>query len=46
MKLLLRAKNIATVFGVVADYMISGMMNDHKTPFLEHMNKMLSVRMI
>ncbi len=46
MKLLLRAKNISTVFGVMADYMTSGMMNNHKKPFLGHMNKMLSVRMI
>ncbi len=35
-----------TVFGVMTDYMITGMMKDHKKPFLEHMNKMLPVRMI
>ncbi|HUJ18454.1 MAG TPA: methyl-accepting chemotaxis protein [Nitrospirota bacterium] len=35
-----------TVFGVMTDYMITGMMKDHKKPFLEHMNKMLPVRMV
>jgi methyl-accepting chemotaxis protein len=35
-----------TVFGVMTDYMNTGMMHEHKKPFLDHMNKMLSVRMI
>ena len=35
-----------TVFGVMTDYMNTGMMGDHKKPFLEHMNKMMPVRMV
>jgi len=35
-----------TVFGVMTDYMNTGMMHEHKKPFLDHMNKMLPVRMI
>ena len=35
-----------TVFGVMTGYMNTGMMGDHKKPFLEHMNRMLPVRMI
>ncbi len=35
-----------TVFGVMTDYMNTGMMNEHKKPFLDHMNRMLPVRMI
>lgn len=35
-----------TVFGVMTGYMVTGMMADYKKPFLDHMNKMLPVRMI
>ncbi|HAK88856.1 MAG: hypothetical protein A2077_05925 [Nitrospirae bacterium GWC2_46_6] len=35
-----------TVFGVMTGYMTTGMLADNKKPFLEHMNKMLPVRMI
>ncbi|MBI5212118.1 MAG: methyl-accepting chemotaxis protein [Nitrospirae bacterium] len=35
-----------TVFGVMTGYMNTGMIADHKKPFLNHMNKMLPVRMI
>jgi methyl-accepting chemotaxis protein len=35
-----------TVFGVMTGYMVTGAMADQKKPFLDHMNKMLPVRMI
>lgn len=35
-----------TVFGVMTGYMTTGMLADNKKPFLNHMNKMLPVRMI
>ena len=35
-----------TIFGVMTQYMNTGMMKDSKKPFLDHMNKMLPVRMI
>ncbi len=35
-----------TVFGVMTGYMTTGMMATHKKTFLDHMNKMLPVRMI
>ncbi|MGD1075459.1 MAG: methyl-accepting chemotaxis protein [Thermodesulfovibrionales bacterium] len=35
-----------TVFGVMTGYMVTGAMADQKKPFLDHMNRMLPVRMI